>query len=511
MFNLNDNYIRNCRSQLSVSGFTKSVYSDFDETTAVLSKLTEILVADFTLEISRLKNPHDILAFLYHYTAENQTEEGQIAFKQLCRYVFILIPKLKFSNTAQRFFSNNGEVDYSSLMNLSCAITELAQFYGLSMVAQKAIGAFLISDAGWSFHYLEDSVGELVKRYQIAVHNGALSKYCDDDFVAEIFIATFRDAFKPVEEELYDRIYCTNGIDLNAISERDFVRIVRGEIPMPGIIDITDICDKYKDNPLIKGLTFTSSNSDLYQAIMKPHNVNYRTRFRPIIAINIDERIHYVTTQSMYFEAMSEIASGQFAHNNLPQEWSNIIPLKDKAKEVFKQHSDSLEKNAACIVGSRYQYKTNVTSLGHVSCETAKVRINNVEIPGKRVGEIDLIVIDKYSQTVYVIDAKYLKPIFYVQSFSVDANKFRKEGGYEDKLNYKVNWVKSNLDLLCIEFKCDDISQYSVEGFFVTDNLVYYSLFSKFPIIPITNLLAYLSTHDRYCFLPPLNQDKQYK
>ena len=237
-------------------------------------------------------------------------------------------------------------------------------------------------------------------------------------------------------------------------------------------------------------------------SLTKPHNLKYRTRFRPLIQVYIDDKPYYVTTQGIYFEAMSEIACAHFAHNELPEEWSGIKELKKEAKIIFKKHSDLLEDSVASILNDRYMYLKNVTSLDNVSCAKAPVIIDGKVISKKTVGEIDFIIIDDILKSIYVVDAKFLKPSFFFTSFAIDADKFRKEGGYEDKLSYKIEWLRQNIQLLCRQIKRKDIENYTVEGFFVTDNLVYYSLFSRYPIIPISNVLDYLKTCDRYCFLP---------
>ena len=89
-------------------------------------------------------------------------------------------------------------------------------------------------------------------------------------------------------------------------------------------------------------------------------------------------------------------------------------------------------------------------------------------------------------------------------TFPVDADKFRKVGGYENKLEHKIQWITNNINLLSTQLNKPVLMNYNVDGFFVTDNLVYYSLFSKFPIIPVSNLLEYISSNNRYCFLPKI-------
>ena len=492
-------------SEFRDKGFSQNVYQEFDELLAAITCLLKICISRFVGEVSKIESPHDIFAFIVRYNASNTMDKDLIAFKNLCKSILILIPQLRFRSDSRPLFPIKGVADISYLMGIHCLMQELSQVFGIVIAYQREIGRLFIFDDYWSFNFNEDDAFQMNKRFNKAISEGALAKYCDDDFVGESFIDSYRRTFKDIEDQLYNRIFNSPLIfDCDNISEQDFVAIISGNAPKPGIIDVTDIVSTNKNNPCIKGLVFEEDNSDLFMALTKPHNRKYRTRFRPLIQVYIDDKPYYVTTQGIYFEAMSEIACAHFAHNELPEEWSGIKELKKEAKIIFKKHSDLLENSVASFLNDRYMYLKNVTSLDNVSCAKAPVIIDGKVISKKTVGEIDFIIIDDILKSIYVVDAKFLKPSFFFTSFAIDADKFRKEGGYEDKLSYKIEWVRQNIQLLCRQIRRKDIENYTVEGFFVTDNLVYYSLFSRYPIIPISNVLDYLKTCDRYCFLPQL-------
>lgn len=493
-------------SEFRDKGYSKSVYQDFDELLAAITCLLKICIDRFITEVCMFKAPHDICAFIVQYNASNTSDQDTIAFKHLCKAIFTLIPKLRFSTTAKPLFPTTGVVDISQLMGIHQIMMELTQSYGIVITYQREIGRLFVSEDYWSFNFIDDVDYEANCKFKQAVSDGALAKYCEDDFVGETFIDTYRNVFKDIEGQLYDRIFNRHlFFDCDTLSEQDFINLISGNSPQPGIIDVTDIVLADRDNPCIKGLVFDEENSDLFMALTKPHNRKFRTRFRPFIQVFIDDNPHYVTTQGIYFEAMSEIGCAHFAHNELPDEWNSIQLLKKAAEATFKKHSDLLEDNVAAILDDRYTYLRNITSLSNVSCKKAPAQLNGEIIPKKTVGEIDFIIVDDVLKCIYVVDAKFLKPTFFYPTFATDADKFRKEGGYEDKLSYKIDWVSHNIQLLCQHIKRKDIAGYTVSGFFVTDNLVYYSLIAKFPIIPISNLLAYLKTQNRYCFLPESN------
>lgn len=501
---LENNYIAFCLAEFRKAGFTKSIYKDFDEASKAISKLIEILASRLISEVAKMQYHKDVLAFVLRYEAENKKEEREIAFKQLCKSIFVILPKLKLSSTANSVFPNPQNADISGLMNLNTSIMSLCQDYGMLMVAQEAIGTLLVSEEGWSFHLNDDDYYNKIQRFGMAVRGGALDGYCDNSFIHESFIDTYREVFSDVEDQLYKKIFTTPFVcNANMLTEAQFIKIMNGAAPRKGIIDLTDIVSQNLNSPCIKGLLFSEDNSNLLMAYLKPHKCKFRTRFRPILKINVDGIDRYITTQDIYYEAMSQLASGQFSHNDLPDEWKQVKKLADTAKIISKRHSDILEDEIEkSLKKENFPYLRNVKSISNVSLEKASATINHQLIKGRKVGEIDFIIIDESSECIFVVDAKYIKPTFFFTSFPVDADKFRKEGGYEDKLAYKINWLADNIELLAGDMKRTDILNYKVDGFFITDNLVYYSLFSRFPIVPVSNLGEYILTKDRYCFLP---------
>lgn len=60
----------------------------------------ETLVQDFITLLDRYRNPQDIFQFMLLYSklaTEKQRTEDMLILMQMCRYVFILIPKLNLS------------------------------------------------------------------------------------------------------------------------------------------------------------------------------------------------------------------------------------------------------------------------------------------------------------------------------------------------------------------------------------------------------------------------------
>lgn len=170
-------------------------------------------------------------------------------------------------------------------------------------------------------------------------------------------------------------------------------------------------------------------------------------------------------------------------------------------KKLFQEHDKWLERLCCSVIeAKKLPYKRNVKALNNVSLEKAVAHIGTKCYPNRNVGEIDFIVIDKSTQIIYVIDAKHIKTRYHLQSFVADYTKFIGEKGYDEKLSFKVDWIQNHLYDVSRAFGCD-CSDYSVQGIFVTETFVYYSISSQFPIIPIAWFNAYIETNDKLCFL----------
>ena len=318
------NCLSYCISEFRIAGFNKIEYITFDEIRSALLKLIEIHCNYFSSEVSKMKCPRDIITFIIRYEGGNKTDAGEISFKKLCKSIFTLAPSLRLSTLADSIFPDNN-ADISELMLIHDSIQELAQFYGLLLTVKREIARLVVSDEGWYLEITDEVIFERNVRAQIAMKNGALQKYCEDGFVVESFIDTYRKVFGTSEDLVYQRIYSRPFFyNANDLTETQFVRLANGEIPQKGIVDLTDIVINQKTNAYLRGLILDEENSDLLLSILKPHNRNFRSRFRPIIKINIDGEDKYVTTQDIYYEAIVQLASGQYAHNELPDECSKI-------------------------------------------------------------------------------------------------------------------------------------------------------------------------------------------
>ena len=163
-----------CIEEFRKSGFAKKVYTDFEETSNAIRKLIELLVTLFFAEVSKMKSTKDILEFVKQYDATNKTVEDDIAFKHLCKSIFVILPKLKLSSTASSVFHNQ-HYDISMLMNIHSTIMMLCQVYGILLATQQGIIALVISENGWSFHFSNDEYYEKNTSFQLTIKKDELN------------------------------------------------------------------------------------------------------------------------------------------------------------------------------------------------------------------------------------------------------------------------------------------------------------------------------------------------
>ena len=104
--------------ELRKKGFSKNIYKNFDELLKVLSTLLQICIDNFVKEVSKMEAPHDIFTFINYYDASKKSNQGDIAFKLLCKSIFTLIPKLQLNTNATTIFPYFGKAYLSTLMGM---------------------------------------------------------------------------------------------------------------------------------------------------------------------------------------------------------------------------------------------------------------------------------------------------------------------------------------------------------------------------------------------------------
>lgn len=457
--------------QLKEEGFTDSDFNEISDVISICDVAINCLTNTFDRIVTQLLTSfEDVKEFIHIYSAfSNPTKKKPIIFRHTCRYILNLIPKLKLTSKPS---SNSEEHNIFELCKL-IALTNLIQSFVQAKAIQQIESESCVSiniEKDIKIDYTSDKIIRL---------NSALShslrpihkNYSSEDEFSNLM--TILEKNSPTVRILFD--YISQFINNQA--------------------DIFEVTREVNNNndPIISGLTFSLENVNFSEAVHSPYKTFYRTRFRPIIQINIDGEIHYFTTAWMITEALDEISTNLIPYGELPKGWEIIHELKQFCKQATQKLGKSFEDEVFKIIHPLYIVKRNINGFHNISLK--KEIVPNTK---RKVGEIDFILVDTISKKMYVIDAKCTKTKFYFQAFIKDKDTFE---NYSIKLNDKVEWVSSHKRDVGKFFKVSDIDQYSVEGIFVTNSLIYYNFYSSFPIIPLDKLLQYIVTSNRMCVI----------
>ena len=254
-------------------------------------------------------------------------------------------------------------------------------------------------------------------------------------------------------------------------------------------LEVTDIVNKFKLDPFINGLILRKQNVNLRNSIHKPHDINLRSRFRPIIEVKVNGIERYVTTKHLIFEALDQLITNQIPFGELPKEWLQNPQIVKYSHNQQNIHDKWLENPTEIIISkNKFIYLRNVENINGINIIKASVGNST-----KTVGEIDFIIVDSKKSTIYIADCKYIKRKDNFASFAIDRNSFEKEKGYNTKLANKIDWISNHKSDLAKELQID-LSLFTVEGLFITNSYVYYGNYSRYPIIAIDFLNGYFDT-----------------
>ncbi len=378
----------------------------------------------------------------------------------------------------------------------------------------KCIFQLFRDENSFEFSWIDNSAADMHDSLKLANQEKNLFwKECFATGIIQEFSIKLRDAFGEIYDKFLDAILyrpLPQVINLNKISFTEFTDIIYGsyidDSEIDRVINLSQLFKDFLDNDFLRGLTFNESHSDINLAVSKPYIKKSRTRFRPIIQFNVDGSTLYYSTPYMFQEAMEEICANLLPFNDIPEEWSENPCIVKYANEQFQQHDKWLENLIFDVIEQRkMQHKIHVKAINNISLQKASAYIEDIEFPNCFVGEIDFIAIDYSQKIVYVIDAKLNKTRYHFLSFATDKSHFTDDKGYDQKLSFKVDWIRKHLSDVGKMFK-NNSSDFHVQGVFVTETFTYYSLQSIHPIIPISSLEMYcFNTRDKLCFLRSSN------
>jgi len=459
--------------QIKDEGFTAPEYNTTEEIIPICNIAINCLLNTFEQIVTELLTSfEDVREFIHIYSSfSNPTSKKTIIFRHTCRYILSILPKLKLTSERSSSSDEHNILELCKLIALTKLLHTFIQAKSLQIIENTTclkieINSFI------DIEYTKQNIIALNSALEQSPHLIHKNFASEDDF--KRLMSTLADN-SPVLKTLLD--YTTQFISK------------RGDI-----FEVTREVGKTDNDPIISGLTYTIENVNFYETVHSPYNIFHRTRFRPILQLNIDNEIRYFTTSWMIVETFDELSTNLIPYGELPKGWEKVHDLKQLCKDVTQQVGKLFEDEVFKVINPKYSVKRNISGFHNVSLK--KQVVPNTK---RKVGEIDFILIDNIRKIIFVIDAKCTKTKFYFQSFTNDKSTFE---DYSIKLSDKVEWIASHKTEVGKYFRINNIDEYTVEGIFVTNSLIYYNFFSVFPIIPLDRLILYIETLDRMCVIP---------
>lgn len=452
--------------KLREDNYLDTEYTNISDVRSICSIVEHFLVSSFTQVVKNfIISFEDVKEFIHLYSATpNPKLKKMLSFRQTCRYILYLLPSLNLYSAPSPKSDIDKMDELCRLIALNNLIQQVNQAYGIQSLVDYpclkiTLGGYILIDYTDSF--IVGLNNELSSSYNL-IHKNFLR----EDVLPNLI--SILDKKSPSLKRIFDyhADFFTSPAD---------------------IYEVTNEALNENDS-IVKGLLFDTDNVNLLMAINKPYDSQYRTRFRPLICLNIDGHKRVFTTSWLLHEAMDEICNNLLPYAKLPEEWRNVVELKDLSKKAQESNGVEFEREVESIVKNHYLVKSDISGFNNISLKKAKVPNTN-----RRVGQIDLIVIDEDRKIIYVIDAKCTKTKFFFQTFQSDKEYFEE---YRIKLNDKIDWVRDHKDIVAKYFKLTSLEDYTVEGFFVSNSLIYFGFFSTIPIIPLDKLIQFLKEKD---------------
>lgn len=177
---------------------------------------------------------------------------------------------------------------------------------------------------------------------------------------------------------------------------------------------------------------------------------------------------------------------------DIPFTIDNDSSVKTQIDRIHKELDIQLEQDAYYIakdlLGSEYVEK-NILNFKRLSASFMK------QPP---CGEIDLLIANPHTKTLFVMDAKNMNKKLFTSAIASELKAFfhggSKKKSYLEKLNMKVDFIRENIDEILKYFKIEDTSDWKMKHGFVV-NVLYLSAFyeEQVDFILLDDLAEYIS------------------
>jgi hypothetical protein len=172
------------------------------------------------------------------------------------------------------------------------------------------------------------------------------------------------------------------------------------------------------------------------------------------------------------------------------------IPFTISKDSLIKTEIDRIHNNLDIqLECDAYDIASDTLSKDYVRKNIDKFQTLCKTFPQKPpCGEIDLLVVNPETKTMFVMDAKNVNKKLFTSAISRELNKFVKgEKSYLVKLNKKFDFIQKNIDDILNHFKIEDRSDWKIKKGFVV-NVLYLSAFyeEKVDFILLDDLATYI-------------------
>lgn len=467
-------------------GFSKQLYTDSDSVMEIIKICITELTEMFELWCEQnFKSPKDIGQILWLYSLYERDvnykiiklSEPVILALYTCRYILAIAPKLKLSKNSEEFFKTR-DVCLPELFSISNCLGILSQFRAVEGLSSTPAVQIDLTKSFLDIKYLSPELNSQLQKSKSKGEKIISPQFIDYSYIRDCKVL-FIDVFGDAAESIFDVIDQSQP-DQDQIIPKDF----------------TPYLQLYGKSIFAQELILTRDSVNLFNVITKPHLTGHRTRFRPLIELTIDGSPFLVSTKWVLFEAFAEIIKNRLPFHGLPNSWLKNKKIREFADSINNEVGVKFEKEVAKRIASKFPFKYDVKSIGDTSIEDFPILENGVPT-GRKVGQIDFIIINRDKKIIFIADAKYLKSKYITASFFNDKSKFDE---YYKKLQDKLSWAKNNKSLISELFGFN-VNNYVVKELFITDAYIFYSLFVPYPIIPVIAINDYISTSNRYCYI----------
>jgi len=237
------------------------------------------------------------------------------------------------------------------------------------------------------------------------------------------------------------------------------------------------------------GLTITRENKlSIENVILKPYSTE-RYMFRPILVFTIRGVKRALVGTEKFVESVMVLSTNALHWNAMLSEWKENPCISKFVIKKGNEHDKILEDEIEKIVK-----KNNLIFSRSIKSLTQKG--DNVNIENATVGEIDFIIVNFETKTVFITEVKYNRARYEPVGFRNDYSNFKRT--YEKKMTRKVKWIKENLSILSEHFSILnnlqnlDLSDFTIEGVFFINTPTFYMFNGDYEAITLKNISDYL-------------------